>query len=397
MPLAKRHKKAAKMIHFDQVNAENKNWRGGDKIYRISEYIPGSKEWYIFPCKKHCTGLKHARGAADHLKRRGNGHPEGYWTSAQAVKELGVRVVGCDAGKSSRNNDAFDRAVGHGYRPSQRCNNRDCPVHAPVGGSHRHSNSVQRQQPEDLEDSDSHSDGAYPEMPKGQRGDARAQELWQQSDPSPTVLDPIPGEIYQAYWSSDHSWYPVTVLPWGDLREVGLVGTLDETDLFKEKLPTCFNVQESQDGLRIVGWKRDFELHQRRVSERKFPCIFFEGISAALPRDEESQQPIRNLAWVMTKHLRPINYRHPDGQFLNEAGLDEARAFKERVIMLKSKGAQEPLRFSQPLVEDDSDVAGGRETVSSCASTQETKQMAMEALTSMKYSLIRRILLILRA
>ncbi|KAG6363519.1 hypothetical protein INS49_008620 [Diaporthe citri] len=359
-PLAKRHKKAARTIHFDQVNAEKKNWRKGEKIYRISEHTLNSKKWYIFRCKKHCTGLKDGRGAAKHLMRQRNGHPERHWTSDQAVKELGVRVVGCDPGKRKRNNDAFDRAVGQGYRPSRRCNNRDCPVHAPVDGPHRHSNSGQRQS-EDLEDSDSDSDEAYSEMPKSQRGDARAHELWQQLDPSPTVLDPIPGEIYQAYWASDHSWYPVAVLPWGDLRGVGLAGSLDETALFNMSLPTCFAVEETQDGLRIVGWKRDFELHHRRVSERKFPCMFFEGISAVLPRDEGSPQP-QNLAWVMAKHLRPINYRHLDGQFLKEDGLDEAKAFRQRVIMLKSKATQEPPRFSPPLVDDGIDLAGARET-----------------------------------
>lgn len=392
MPLAKRHKKAAKTIHFDQVNAENKNWRKGEKIYRIAEHTLNSKKWYIFQCKKHCTGFKDGRGAARHLRQ----HLGGHWTSAQAAKDLGVRVVGCDAGKRKRNNDAYDRAVGQGYRPSRRCNNSDCPVHAPVAGPHRHSNSGQRQQPEDLEHSDSHSDEASSEMPQGQRDEARAHELWQQPGPSPTVFDPIPGEIYQAYWASDHSWYPVAVLPWGDLREVGLVGSLDETALFEISLPTCFAVEESQKGLRIVGWKRDFELHHRRVSERKFPCMFFEGNSAVLPRDEESPQP-QNLAWVMAKHLRPINYRHLDGQYLKKAGLGEAKAFRERVIMLKSKATQEPPRPSHSLVDDENDVAGARETVSICTPIQETRQITMEALTSMQYSLIRSILRSTRA
>lgn len=396
MPLAKRHKNAAKTIHFDQVNAENKNWRWGEKIYRISQYTVDSK-WYIFPCKTHCTGHRNARGAAKHLEMSRDGHTGGGWTWAEAVEELGVRVVGCDADKKKRNNDAFRLAVKQGYRPNRRCNNRDCPVHAPMGNTPHHFQSGQRRLSEDSEESDSHSDQAYSEMLKGQRGDARAQELSQQSDPSPTVLDPMPGEIYQAYWTINHAWYPVTVLPWGDLREVGLVGSLDETDLFKEKLPICFAVEESQDGLRIVGWKRDFELHNRRASERRFPCMFFEGNSSILPEDEESPQPVQNLAWVMAKHLRPIDYPHPDGQFLKEPGLDEANAFRDRVIMLKSKATQEPPRFSQPFVDDDSDLAGARETVSSCAPIQETRRTAMEALTSMQYSPTRSILRSTRA
>ncbi|KAK7741356.1 hypothetical protein SLS63_000909 [Diaporthe eres] len=363
VPLAKRHKKAAKTIHFDQVNAENKNWRQGEKIYRISEDVLNSKKWYIFPCKKHCTGFKHGRGAAKHLARQRNGHPEGHRTSAQAVKELGVRVVGCDAGKRKRNNDAYDRAVGQGYCPSRRCNNRDCPVHAPADGPHRHSNSGQRQQSENLEDSDSHSDEASSEIPEVQRGDARAHELGQQPGPPPTVFDPTPGQIYQAFWTStgNKSWYPAAVLPWGDLREVGLVGSLDETALFKTSLPSCFAVDKSQDGSRIVGWKTGYQLHHRRFSERKFPCMFFEGISAVLPRDGESPQP-QNLAWVKATNLRPINFRHLDGQVLKKAGLGEAKAFRERVKMLKGKATQEPRRLSQPLVDDDSDVASARET-----------------------------------
>lgn len=185
-------------------------------------------------------------------------------------------------------------------------------------------------------------------MPKGKGSEARAPKVGQQPHPSPIVWEPVPGEIYQAYWASDHSWYPVAVLPWGDLSEVGLAGSLDETVLFKEQLPTCFAVEDSQDGLRIVGWKRDFELHRRRDSEREFPCMFFGGISAVLSRDEEPSRPIHNLAWVEAKHLRPINYRHPDGHMFNETGLDEAKAFRERVVMLKSKATGEPRTDRRP-------------------------------------------------
>lgn len=52
------------------------------------------------------------------------------------------------------------------------------------------------------------------------RGNSRAAKLGQQTPPSPTVWEPILGEIYQAYWAGDHYRYPATVLPWGVLGEV---------------------------------------------------------------------------------------------------------------------------------------------------------------------------------
>lgn len=378
-PLAKRRKEAEKTILFDDVNAQNKDWRQGEKIYRITEYPPGSNKWYIFPCMKHCTGLSHAAGAVSHLERGGHRHAR--WTRPQAVKELGVRLVDCDEKKQERNNDAFDRAREQGYRANQRCNNQDCPVHGKVDNSRSHSNSGQIQQSEDLKDSDSSSDEVNSEMPMGHGSDTGAAETWQLPILSPTVLDPIPGEIYQAYWTSDRRWYPVTVLPWGNLREVGLFGSLNETDLFKERLPTCFSVEDSPAGLRIIGWKKDFELNCPRASERKFPCMFFEGISAVLTRSEESPGPVQNLAWVMAKHLRPINYRHPEGHILKEAGLDEAKAFRERVIMLKNKATGHESRFSQPLAESESDVFDALEKVSNFVPTQEILGTGAGALT----------------
>lgn len=360
-PIAKKQK-TEKTILFDEVDAERKNWRQGEKIYRITEYPSALNRWYIFPCQKHCTGFLHAKGAARHLERGGHGSTR--WTTPQAVEEIGVHVVDCDVEKANRNNAAYERATELGYRANQLCHKSDCPVHGRIGRPHRTFHPGQRPQSEGLEDSGSDSDEAPSEIPKGQGGDSRAHEVGQQPNPWLTDREFIPGEIYQAYWTSDHCWYPVTVLPWGDLREVGLVGSLDETDLFKERLPTCFAVEDSQDGLRIAGWKKDFELHHRRASERKFPCMFFEGISAIPTRDKEFSRPVQNLAWVMAKHLRPINYRHPGYHVFNEAGLDEAKAFRERVITLNRKATGEPTPFSRMSDDDDSDQADAREKVS---------------------------------
>ena len=249
--------------------------------------------------------------------------------------------------------------MGQGYRTHLRCNNENCQVHYPSSPGKK------QEQAGDPQHSDSCSDDTDAWI-QGSR--ARAPEAGQHPHPSPTVREPIAGELYQAWWTSDHSWYPVTVLPWGDLAEVGLRGSLNETDLFKEKLPTCFAVENTQEhGLRIVGWKKDFELRGRRASERKFPCMFFEGISAVLPRDDKHPRPVQNLAWVMGKHLRPIHYRHSDGHFLNRAGLDEAKAFRERVVMLKTEATEEQAQFSPLITDYDSDGAGAREEVSSCA------------------------------
>lgn len=294
---------------------------------------------------------------------------------------MGVRVVGCDSEKSRRNNKVFKLAQREGYHPKKRCNNSNCPVDGPIDDPYRHSNSGSRQQSENIEDSELSSDEVYFKMLKGQGDDVRVPDSWQQLDQSSGVLHPVPGELYQAYWASHRSWYPVTVLPWGDLGEVGMSGSLDETDLFMKQLPTCFAVEKSQDGLRTVGWKKEFESHQRRAYERKFPCMFFEGKSAVL-QDEESPRPVPdNLAWVMARNLREIDYHHPEIHFFNETGLEEAKAFRQRVIMLKSKGTIETARFSQSLVDDDSDIFDVYE-VSSHLPANETVGMAMEALTA---------------
>lgn len=138
---------------------------------------------------------------------------------------------------------------------------------------------------------------------------------------------------------------------------VGLVGSLIQTGLFKKRIPSCFAVEDSKIGLRIVGWTEDFKLHGCRASERKFPCIFFEGISTALIKDEESPPPLQNLAWDMAKHLRPMNHRHSDGHLFNEAGLDEARAFRKRLVMLNGRVTGEASRFSPLSIVSDNDAA----------------------------------------
>lgn len=356
---------AENTILFDEVNAENKDWRSGEKIYRIVEYTFGSNRWYILPCLKHCTSLPTAVGAARHLNSKGHGYAPR--TTPQAVRELVVRVVDCDAEMSDRNNDAFDRATEQGYRPNQTCNKGNCPVHR-----RRRFGRGQRQQCEDLDGSNSDPYEVHSGVFKGQGGNARTAKVGQQLHPSPSVWEPILGEIYQAYWASDNCWYSVTVLPWGDLGEVGLVGSLYGTDLFKEKLPNCFATEDSQDGLRVVGWEEDFGVHGRRASERKFPCLFFEGISESLSREGASPHAVQNLAWVMAKNLRPINYRHADGHFLNEAGLDDAKDFRKRFMMLKSDATGESSRFSPSSIDSDSEVDGAQENVSNCAPIQKT-------------------------
>lgn len=357
MPIVKKQK-TEKTISFEEISTESRDWRSRDKIYSIVEFPSGSSRWYILPCYKHCTSFPTAMGAVRHLNSKGHGHAQ--LSTHEAVRELGILVVDCDAEKSDRNNDAFDRATEQGYRPKHGCSNNNCPVH-------RRSSRDQRQLSEDLEDSEMDSYEAHTEILKGQGGNARTAKLGQQPSPPTTAWEPALGEICQAYWAGDHSWYPATVLPWGDLSEVGLVGSLDETDLFKKRLPSCLAVEDSQDGLRIVRWKEDFKVHGRRASERKFPCMFFEGMFKAAIHDEESPPPLQNLAWVMAKHLRPMEYRHSDGHPFNEAGLQEARAFRERLVLLKSKATGEESRFSPFSIGSDSDAAGARQEVSSCA------------------------------
>lgn len=371
LPLAKKHK-AEKTILFKEVNAENKDWRH-EQIYRINEFPARSNKWYIFRCKRHRMSFLNVGGAASHLT--GRDHSSIRCKGDRAVEELGIRVIDCDAKKASRNNTAHELACEQGYRPD-----------SVVRGRHRarHRASVAdrtEQQSVTSGDSDWSQEDLRTGLSRCKSGDAQ---------PLVSVIEPVPGELYQAYWPSEKCWYPVTVLPWGDLREVGMVGRLDDTDLFNQKLPTCFAVVASQNGLEIAGWKEDFQDHGRRVSERKFPCLFFDGSSAVLHAEGSSSKSVtRNLAWVMAKHLRSINFRHPHGHIFNEAGLAEAKYFREQVAVLNNQAIRETPEDSRPLIARDSGVGSVRESVRSPPFPPTVgKEMATEELTSVHSSLI---------
>ncbi|ROW10945.1 hypothetical protein VMCG_01375 [Cytospora schulzeri] len=337
-PATKKHK-TTKTILFNEVNAEMKDWRV-EEIYIIIEYPVKSNKWYILRCQKCGLICFTAQGAAKHLSGKTHG-AERRWDLA--VEELGVQVVDCGEEKARRNNAAFEEACKQGHQPKSRLDRRTWASN----GSRHHGSiaSCGRDRgvgwPKGwLDDSDSDyvpSDGEVHEpIPKGE----------QESEPFLGVAEPVAGELYQVYWEEDETWYPVTVLPLGSLREIGIAGNLRDLGLILT-IPSCYEV--GGDGFDIVGWKPHVQASGPPASERQFPCLFF---------DEDFEVPLTgrfappdgpHYAWLSAKDLRYIDYRQPGGHIINTAGRTAAKNFRKRLMMM---------RDPRPAAQPEADMVG---------------------------------------
>ncbi|SPO06935.1 uncharacterized protein DNG_09629 [Cephalotrichum gorgonifer] len=115
-PSDRRIMNAQKTIDFDDVYQSGK---ATDK-HTIAKYPKSSGVWFILKCEEHGMHFckNPVRGAARHLVSKLHGRMS--MESSVAIRELSICMLGCDADKAERNNDAFLEAVGRRYEVPRR-------------------------------------------------------------------------------------------------------------------------------------------------------------------------------------------------------------------------------------------------------------------------------------
>ncbi|KAK0631219.1 hypothetical protein B0T14DRAFT_559040 [Immersiella caudata] len=261
--------------------------------HAILEYPHGSGDWFILRCEQ--CGLHFGRNALQGGAKHLNGARHGWLPRdrALAVKELGVRVLGCDKDKAKRNNEAFDQAIEAGYVPRKR--STDQP--------HR-----QRQEP--IEEGD--EEGRH--VHHGRKG-GKAFE---------GITDPTVGTLYRAWYRGKGS-YAALMLPLGSFETVGVVGNIADMDR-QGKAPKCYG----RRGERILGWASGYEDGGPKIRERKFPMMYLEESAHLVFRDNLVMPP--SLGWVMAKDLRPFDVSDPECQ--RTKGYEAAQMLLRRASML---------------------------------------------------------------
>lgn len=194
-----------------------------------------------------------------------------------AIEELGERVTGCDQQKAEASNAKYDKAVAQGYKPSNIMKSSRSDK-----GQNSH------------EATDSKSDNEQASMFEG-------------------VIDPIVGEVYQAFWDAEpRSWYLAVVLPYsgsGDWKEIGIRGNLFTSGL-AEEIPSCFKVvkvaKDSEEKAPRLTWAKGYEDGGPHVRGRKFPCLFLHSPLEIPPADQELAigHKVEVLAFRTAQQLR---------------------------------------------------------------------------------------------
>ncbi|KAL1846971.1 hypothetical protein Daus18300_014101 [Diaporthe australafricana] len=300
-----------KTISYDEVfqaaqdpQAKYKHW--------IVEYPKGCGSWYILRCLKHnLNWYKNPLPAAGkHIT--GRGHTCLSKKASLAIEELGERVTGCDQQKAEASNAEYDKAVAQGYKPSNVMKNS-----RPDKGQNSQ------------EATDPQSDNEQANMFEG-------------------VVDPIVGEVYQAWWDSEpRSWYLVVVLPYfgsGDWEEIGIRGNLFTSGLAKE-IPSCFKIvkvaKDSGGNALRLTWAKGYEDGGPHVRARRFPCLFLHSPLKILPADQEFAigHEVEVLAFRTAQQLRHRSTALPPT--VCKDGVDDyqslARDFEARLRTIRAK------------------------------------------------------------
>lgn len=180
-----------------------------------------------------------------------------------------------------------------------------------------------------------------------------------QDDTFAGVTDPVPGELYQAFYKDAHyeGWWMCTLLPWDSWeRQIGIKFSFQQANLFKD-LPDCYTtdrVRAKAKGRRmkpiIKGWKKGFEVGGPKARERVFPVLFFDDTPGepgnfTFPPPEKaftfSKQALKALPaeWVAAANLRlpGVNVGRP------VKGCETAARFRERVQALREAQAKKKL------------------------------------------------------
>lgn len=298
-----------KTIEFDEV------FQGGQARYkhRILEHPEDSGDWYILRCDDHDVhfGFRAAFSAARHLHHRDHGLP--YQGGADAIRELGIRVLSCDATKAKQNNDAFTSALKKGYQVYKGIHSEDLHNSQPPPPARR---GLRGRRERDCSSEDE---------------EQVAQQVQRTLKPFDGITNPVAGNLYLGYWrsrnpSSPSCWHAVVVLPLGDFEAMGLSGSIFETRLIKGHIPFCYDSVKSTRT--ILGWAEGFKDGGPDVTKRKFPVMYFEDDQTTATDGGLLVPSPDSLAWLQAGWLRPFSEYSPEN--LPVLGYDAALDFSER-------------------------------------------------------------------
>lgn len=175
---------------------------------------------------------------------------------------------------------------------------------------------------------------------------------------SDIVTHPLPGELYQGCWKTAETqrWWAVTVLPFGSFSEVGIDRcSFDETDLAKE-IPPCY---VSDGNGHVTRWHPDFEHDGPSVRKRKFPVLFFQGLTVTPAGQPFVLGEKNTLCWLGAMRLRQFDYVQPGfSQPRQLSGREAGGLFKARLEAIRQAEADGEYDDSSGSDNSDSDEPG---------------------------------------
>ncbi|KAL2149235.1 hypothetical protein VTH82DRAFT_8583 [Thermothelomyces myriococcoides] len=256
----------------------------------IVQYPPTVGYFYILKCDEHGVhfGEHPLRGAAKHLASAQHGYMSK--AHATAIETLGYRVRGCTREMADKNNREVLRAFKDGSYKAFNANNLSQTKRAELG---------------------------YPPVDP-----LVSQKPVQHRKQTAAITEPQPCRFYVT--SGGDLRYPVLILPWGDISEAGLVGTLADTGIFREftddgrplgvpKLPKCYVYREVDDHIvGIKGWAKGYESGGPLERKREFPVLCAEN----------ADYRMWSVGWVKASHLSPLDFDNPSSRdipFVREA------------------------------------------------------------------------------
>ncbi|KAH6972670.1 hypothetical protein EDB80DRAFT_528033, partial [Ilyonectria destructans] len=187
--------------------------------------------WYILRCEKHNLNFKKhpIKGAATHLGSKK--HSRMSRAPAVAIGHLGIEVFDCDETLAERNNLVALEAFEKGYKHA---------VANPEDGQ-RESNRI----PDSLHTTPARQ---TPGIRSRTCKDLRSGGSSQQATDLEAITEPIPGEIYLAYWEKATDWYPALLLPLGKCDNVGVPDTIESLEL-TDDVPACYMYHQGTETL----------------------------------------------------------------------------------------------------------------------------------------------------
>ncbi|KAK8106645.1 hypothetical protein PG999_010004 [Apiospora kogelbergensis] len=293
--------------------------------HMITEYPPGSDQWYILRCDVHRRHFKQnpLYGAANHLRAAEHQGPERHldidmseWPVrwASTIKKMGLRVLNCDATKAEKNNAAFTQALDAGYKP--------------LGPDPN-----QQSTPKETHQIPSRPRPALREevATDTSRSATRAESEEHERE---VITQPLEGKPYLGYWRSGsrgQGWYALIVLPLGSFNVIGLDGSFLETELTKS-IPACY---ERQNGT-VLQWAEGYRDGERLVNKRQFPVMWFHDAQTfSLQKDLMIPDPVW-YSWLRAADLQPFSDNGEFGENKRPRGYNSALEYANQLDRIKA-------------------------------------------------------------